>query len=111
MNIEEKPPHPGEILREDFLKARGITQQMLTDHMGCAYSTVTHIIHEQAPIRPRIAIALGEVFDIDPQCWLRAQMKWDLWRAMQKPNKLQVKPIVQVPRKKPFQDNTRHART
>lgn len=80
MTIDErKPPHPGTILLEEFMKPKGVTQTKLAKLTGIWLSTINLIIHGKRSITPHTAIKLGAVFDMSPKYWLNLQMKLDVW--------------------------------
>jgi len=71
---------PGEILREEYIKTLGITQELLADHIGCDYKVINRIINERASLTPDIAIKLAMAFETTPDFWLNAQIAMDLWK-------------------------------
>jgi addiction module HigA family antidote len=80
---EREPTSPGEILLEEFLIPLGITQKMLSDHLGCDYKVVNRIINGKASISPKIAVKLAQAFETSPEFWLNAQTAVDIWKISQ----------------------------
>lgn len=76
---QRKPTSPGEILREEYIKPLGITQKLLSDHIGCDYKVINRIVNERASVTPDIAMKLAMAFETTPDFWLNAQMAMDLW--------------------------------
>ena len=74
------PPHPGEILKEDYLIPLRITQAELAEHIGIARKTVSAIVNEKARISTDIAIRLAYAFDTTPEFWVNLQTSYDLWQ-------------------------------
>lgn len=79
------PPHPGEILGEDVIKALGLSVTTVASRLGISRKVLSQIIHGHAPITAETAIKLERVFDrTDAGQWLRLQMAYDLFKARQK---------------------------
>ncbi len=76
-----RPNHPGEILREEFLKPQEMTPRNLAQKMGIALEDVNLIIKEKRGITPEIACRLKDVFGASAQFWLNLQHNVDLWDA------------------------------
>ena len=81
IQIKRKPTPPGEILREEFLIALGITQKQLADHIGCDFKVINRIINEKAQVTPKLAIKLAAAFNTSPDFWLNAQKALDIYNA------------------------------
>ena len=76
-----KFPHPGEILREEFLDELNITQYRLANDTGIPHSRVTAIIHGKRAVSPDTALRLAQFFNNSPQFWLNLQTHYDLEQA------------------------------
>jgi antitoxin HigA-1 len=72
---------PGEILLEEFLRPRGITQQRLARDIDVPVSRVGEIIHGKRSITADTALRLAKFFNTSPDVWLGLQMEYDLRRA------------------------------
>jgi antitoxin HigA-1 len=69
---------PGEILDEDFLKPRAITQYRLAKDIGVPPRRINEIVKGQRAITADTALRLGRYFGMDPQFWLNRQSHYDL---------------------------------
>ena len=76
-----KPTHPGEILREEFLKPMGITPYRLAKDIGVPVSRITAIIKEARGISPETALLLSRYFSVSDSLWLNIQAHYELERA------------------------------
>ncbi len=56
------PPHPGEMILEEFLKPLNLTQQELADGIGVPYQRVNSIINQRRGISPSTALRLERYF-------------------------------------------------
>lgn len=78
------PTTPGEILVEEFLKPRGMTQAQLAEKMGVPVQRVNPIATGRRAITPATAILLGRVLETSPEFWMNLQTAYELWAARQK---------------------------
>ena len=72
------PTHPGEILREEFLKPLGLTQVALAAHLGIPIQRVNEIARGKRGITPDTAWRLAQAFETSPTFWLNLQSNHDL---------------------------------
>ncbi|MDC0357696.1 HigA family addiction module antitoxin [Oligoflexia bacterium] len=75
------PPHPGEILREDYLLPLRITQREFAEHISVTRKTVSAIVNERSGISPDMAVRFAHAFDTTPEFWLNLQISYDLWQV------------------------------
>ncbi|RIH88849.1 HigA family addiction module antitoxin [Calidithermus roseus] len=76
------PTHPGEILREEFLKPLGMTQRELASRIGVSYPRVNELVQGKRGMTPDTALRLARLFGTTPEFWLQGQLHWDLYHAM-----------------------------
>jgi addiction module HigA family antidote len=82
---ERLPPiHPGEILREDFLKPLGISMNRLALDLRVPVTRIAEIVHERRGITPDTALRLGRYFNASARFWMNAQSSYDLEVAQDK---------------------------
>jgi addiction module HigA family antidote len=76
----EKLPliHPGEILREDFMKPLGRSMNKLALDVHVPVTRIAEIVHERRGISPDTALRLGRYFNTSARFWLNAQAAYDL---------------------------------
>lgn len=74
-------PHPGEILRTEFLDEMGLTQYRLAVDTGIPHSRITAIVAGRRAITPDTALRLARYFGNSPDFWLGLQKEYDLRRA------------------------------
>lgn len=73
-----KFPHPGEIIRSEFLEPLGITQYRLAIDLHIPHSRVTAIIHGRRSITPDTALRLSRYFGTSAEFWIGLQNEYDL---------------------------------
>jgi antitoxin HigA-1 len=71
-------PHPGAILKEEFLDPLGLSVYAVAKAIGVPRSRINEICHGRQGITANIALRLGKFFDVDPQWFLNMQTKYDL---------------------------------
>jgi addiction module HigA family antidote len=75
-------PHPGEILREEYLAPLSMTPGALAKAMGLKDRTrIARLVRETQPITPDTALRLGRVFATSAQYWMNLQTQHDLSAA------------------------------
>ena len=77
------PSHPGEILREDYIKPLGLTVSEVAQGLGIARKTLSAIVNERAGISSAMAYRLAHGFSSSPEFWMNLQTQYDLWQARQ----------------------------
>jgi addiction module HigA family antidote len=87
------PPHPGEILRE-FLPD-DMTIEEVARRLAISRVQLSRILNTRSAISADMAIRIGLLTNTTPESWLSGQMKWDLWRAAQKPAP-EIEPLRQA---------------
>lgn len=85
------PVHPGEILREDYIKERNLTVTEVAKGLGVARANLSAIVNERAGISPELAVKLSEAFGNTAQFWVNLQKNYELWNAEKKVNRLAIR--------------------
>jgi addiction module HigA family antidote len=78
--MREKLPniHPGEILREEFLKPLGISQNKLAREIKVSPRRINEIVLEKRSVTPETALRLARYFGTSERFWLGLQVDFDL---------------------------------
>lgn len=71
-------PHPGEILREEFLTPMGLSVYRLAKATALPRSRINEICHGRQGITANVALRLGKYFSVDPQWFMNMQNRYDL---------------------------------
>ena len=79
--IKREVTHPGEILREEFVKPLNLTQTALAKDLGVNFRTINELINEKRNISPLMALKLAAYFKTTPEFWMNLQVKYDLYRT------------------------------
>lgn len=85
------PVHPGEILREEYIKERNLTITEVAEGLGITRSSLSAVCNEHSGISSELAVKLSEAFGNTPQFWMSLQKNYELWHAEQKVNRAGIK--------------------
>lgn len=72
------PVHPGEILREDFMKPLGLSVNKLALELHVPATRIGEIVHERRRTTADTALRLARYFQTNPEFWLNLQNLFDL---------------------------------
>lgn len=75
------PAHPGEVLREDYLKPLGMSQYALAKAIGVPQIRISEIVNGKRAITPDTALRLARYFRTSPEFWIGMQATHDLEKA------------------------------
>jgi addiction module HigA family antidote len=73
-----QPIHPGESLREDFLKPLGLTANRLAIELQVPVTRVNDIVRCKRAITADTALRLARFFRTTPQFWMNLQTNYEL---------------------------------
>jgi antitoxin HigA-1 len=78
MTSQLSVPHPGIILREEFIEPMGLSVYAVAKAIGVPRSRINEIAHGRQGISAAIALRLGKLFGVDPQWFMNMQCRYDL---------------------------------
>lgn len=70
--------HPGEILREEYLKPLGMSAGTLAKRLGVPRTRIERVVTEKTAITPDTALRLSKFFRTSPELWMNMQTSYDL---------------------------------
>ena len=73
--------HPGEMLREEFMKPLGLSSNALAIALRVPVTRISEIVRERRGITADTALRLAHYFNMSPEFWMRLQMDYDLESA------------------------------
>ena len=74
------PIHPGEILREEFMKPLGVSINGLARDIAVPPGRISAIVNGKRAITADTALRLGKYFGVSSELWLGLQTDFDLGR-------------------------------
>ena len=82
MKTKKLPPiHPGEILLEEFMKPRGLSQNALARALSVPPRRINEIVLEKRGITADTALRLARYFGTSAEMWTGLQADYDLLLA------------------------------
>lgn len=91
--------HPGEILREEFIKPFGLNSRQLALLLGVPAPRINDIVLEKRGITADTALRLAHYFKTTPEFWLNMQIFYELRKAeiesLEKIKKLPVRQNIE----------------
>jgi addiction module HigA family antidote len=73
-----EPIHPGEILREEFMKPMAISINRLARDLAVPPNRISEIVNGKRAITADTALRLGKHFGVSPELWVGLQSDYDL---------------------------------
>lgn len=75
------PVHPGEVLREEFLKPMGLSAGAVARAIGVPRTRIERLAAETVDLTPDTALRLARLFGTSAQFWLNIQSRHALETA------------------------------
>ena len=72
------PVHPGEVLREDFMKPMKLSAYAVAKAINSTPIAISQIIRRKRAVSAEMALKLGRLFNVSPEVWLGIQVDYDL---------------------------------
>lgn len=72
------PVHPGDVLREDFMKPLGLSAYGVAKAVGSTPITISLICRAKRGVSAEMALKLGRLFNVSPELWMGIQADYDL---------------------------------
>ena len=79
------PPHPGTLLKEDYIETGTCTITGLAKTLGVSRKTISAIVNGRQGITPEMSLLLGAAFQHSPHFWLDMQNSYDMWHVKHRP--------------------------
>jgi addiction module HigA family antidote len=78
------PIHPGEILREDFMRPLKLSMNKLALELRVPVTRIGEIVNQRRGITADTALRLGRYFNMNARFWMNLQLLYDLEAAERK---------------------------
>jgi len=75
------PTHPGEMLLEEFLKPKGMTQVEFAFKIGVPVQRINTLINGKRACSAETALLLSKALGTSPEFWMNLQTSFDLFEA------------------------------
>ena len=75
------PTHPGEILNEEYLVPKGLSQVDLAKRLHVPVQRINTLVNGKRGITAETAWLLARELDTTPEFWMNLQAAWNLYHA------------------------------
>ncbi len=89
-----KPEHPGEVLKELYLKPLDISITETAKALGVTRNALSELVNGHSGISTAMALRLSKTFNTTPEFWLNMQQNFNLSNAKKKVRLSRVKVLV-----------------
>lgn len=96
-DMDEPPPHPGEILFEEFLRPLSMPQTVFAARLRVPLQRLNDLVRGRRGVTPDTALRLARALGTSPQLWMNLQESWDLWHAAHGPTAAEIAAIEPLP--------------
>ncbi len=87
----KNPPHPGEIIREEIIRALGLTVTRAANILGVRRATLSDVTNGKASVSAEMALRLEKAFGASMDLLLKMQAGYDAAQARMHGAKIRVK--------------------
>ncbi len=87
----KNPPHPGELIREDVIKALGLTISRAAEIIGVRRATLSDVARGKASVSSEMALRLEKAFGVSMDLLLKMQAGYDASQARLSSSSIRVK--------------------
>lgn len=77
-DLQRVATHPGEMLREEFIKPMGLSVNRLALDLHVPVSRIDDLVHERRGVTADTALRLGLYFGMSAEFWMNLQSSYDL---------------------------------
>jgi len=87
----KNPPHPGEIIREEIIKALGLTVSSAAEILDVRRATLSDVTNGKASLSAEMALRLEKAFGVNMDLLLNMQAGYDAAQARMRSGRIKVK--------------------
>jgi antitoxin HigA-1 len=91
-----RPIHPGEILREEYLKPLEMSSNALAEFLGVPTNRITAIVAGERAITADTALRLARALCTSPEFWMNLQQAFEL-RMAEMENNPGIRKVQPIP--------------
>jgi addiction module HigA family antidote len=81
MTLMTNPSHPGEVLKELYLRPLDLSAIGLAKRLHVPRTRIERLVKGETALTADTAMRLATFFDTTPEYWMNLQRGWDLARA------------------------------
>ncbi len=88
------PVHPGEFIKEIYIKPFNISSRKVAQKLRVSPSTFNRLMNEETNVSPEMALRLSKTLGRSPESWLAMQDQYNLWHAKKKVDLEEVEKLI-----------------
>lgn len=88
------PPHPGEMIREEYLVPLGLTVTEGAKVLGVTRQALNNLVNGKSGISAEMAVRLEKAFASPAELWVRLQTAYDLAQVRKRAREIAVRRYV-----------------
>ncbi|WP_420613641.1 HigA family addiction module antitoxin [Candidatus Spongiisocius sp.] len=92
----KNPPHPGLSVRHNCLEPLGLSVTEAAKKLRISRKQLSEVVNCRSGISPEMAIRLDKAFGGGADTWYRLQAAYDLARALQNADQIEVERLTAV---------------
>ena len=89
-HVMQEPPHPGAVVLHECMEPLGLGVTESAAKLGVSRSQLSAVVNGRSGISAEMAIRLSKAFGGSATMWVRLQANYNLSRAMQRVDEIQV---------------------
>ncbi|WP_083901623.1 HigA family addiction module antitoxin [Azospirillum sp. B4] len=94
INFNIRPVHPGEILREEFMKPLGLSAGKVAKACDVPRTRIERVVNEETELTVDTAFRLAKCFNTSVELWLNLQTSYNLAKARRSPPNLEAVKVL-----------------
>lgn len=94
MSLLEDPMHPGEVLKELYLKPLGMGAIAIARRLGVPRTRIERLVKGTTSMTPDTALRLARAFNTTPAYWMNLQTNFDMAAARKQVDVSRIEPLV-----------------
>lgn len=96
MLIMHNPPHPGEILKEEFLIPLNLSITKFAKKLDVSRQTLSDLLSKKRSVSIEMAFKLSKALNTTPEMWLNMQLHYNIANMKDKIDLSKVEEILKV---------------
>ncbi len=77
------PMHPGEVIKELYIKESGMSLRAVAEALGVSAPTFSRLVSGKSSVSVEMAFRLEQVLGGSAESWLQMQTNYDIWQTRQ----------------------------
>ena len=86
----KNPPHPGKVVRVSCLEPLGLSVTEGARALGVSRQALSNLVNGRARMSSEMAIRLAKAFGSTTETWIRLQTAYDIARALEREDEIEV---------------------